>query len=177
MSACAALCRVADGAALTSVLEACAYAGRSLARVGLDLRPLLEPAVTSAVRALLQRNLAHAGALFCSSLESHKWVAMPLAQPKGGEARAPGDPGEALLRRAHGLLSHPPLAVLLNGVRSAVVAAACSAPAVRLSAQRQMYATAGATARQTCGKAALRHGKPDCAGAGSLLTLLSLVRP
>ncbi|KFM26190.1 Conserved oligomeric Golgi complex subunit 8 [Auxenochlorella protothecoides] len=45
--------RLADGGALASVMEAAMYAGASLGRAGLDLRPLLAPAFEDAARGLL----------------------------------------------------------------------------------------------------------------------------
>ena len=101
------------------MLEAAAYAGRSLARVGLDISALLGPAASAAVRALLQRQLALAAAMFLAAVDAHRWVVMPVAAHKarpdaqGGE----GDGGAAVLEAAQGLLSHPPLAVLVNAVR------------------------------------------------------------
>jgi hypothetical protein len=111
----ARLCRVPDGPALVSVLEAASYAGRSLARVGLDFRPHLGCAVSAAARSLLRHHLAMATAMFYSSVESHKWVAMPVA-PQKAERGVEGDSG-GVLTSAHSLMSHPPVAVLVNAVR------------------------------------------------------------
>lgn len=115
-------CSVPDGAALTAVLEAAAYAGRSLARVGLDISALLAHATSAAVRALLQRQLALAAAMFLAAVDSHRWVVMPVAAGKARPEAASGggngaDGGAAVLEAAQGLLSHPPLAVLVNAVR------------------------------------------------------------
>ena len=50
------LARVDEGGALASVLEHCMYCGMSLARVGLDFRPLLAPVFEGCVLDLFARS-------------------------------------------------------------------------------------------------------------------------
>ena len=114
------MCSVSDGAALNGVLEAAGYAGRSLARIGLDFWPDLEPAITSAVRTMVHRGFAMAAAMFHSAINAHKWVAMPVAEQQlASAAGAAKDTATqaGLQESAKALMCHPPLAVLVNGVR------------------------------------------------------------
>ena len=120
--------RVADGQALGSVLEAALYCSKSLARIGLSLDGFLGPAVAAAVQALFRQQAAHAVAMFASATDAHKWVAMPVAQRPaqgGGEGDAPD-----LLAEAYSLMSHPPLAVLVNAVRRSSCSTCAAAAAV-----------------------------------------------
>lgn len=79
------------------------------------MRTLLAPAIDAAVQALLHRHLSLVVAMFMSATDAHKWVAMPVAQQR---TEAADDELEALLNSAYGLISHPPLAVFVNAVRS-----------------------------------------------------------
>ena len=58
------LARVDEGGGMASVLEHCMYCGMSLARVGLDFRPLLAPVFEGCVLDLFARS-AQVG--FCGS--------------------------------------------------------------------------------------------------------------
>lgn len=113
------LCRLSDGAALLGVLEAAMYCGKSLARVGLDLRALLATPFSNAVHAALRNNLAVVVALFQCATEAHKWVAMPVTRRQTQE-----DADATDVSGTHGLLCHPPLAVFMNAVRFASLAIA-----------------------------------------------------
>ncbi|KIZ04110.1 Conserved oligomeric Golgi complex subunit 8 [Monoraphidium neglectum] len=138
---------VTEGGGLASVLEHCNYCGASLSRVGLDFRALLAPVLELVTLQLFGSCLAVAVDAFTSRLDSHKWVAMPAPMFKqqqqqqrsdgGGEAGPPG--GEQAAQRAEGnanggggggagddlsppyaLMENLPLAVLTNGVLSAL---------------------------------------------------------
>lgn len=113
-------CRVPDGQALSSVLEAALYCSRSLARIGVGLEGFLGPVVASAVSALFRQQAAHAVAMFVSSTDAHKWVAMPVVQRRGADDDAGDADAPDLLAEAYPLMSHPPLAVLVNAVRPCV---------------------------------------------------------
>jgi hypothetical protein len=79
------------------------------------MRGLLAPAIAATVQALLHRHLSLVVAMFMSATDAHKWVAMPVVQQR---TEAADNEVEALLRAAYGFMSHPPLAVFVNAVRS-----------------------------------------------------------
>lgn len=94
------------------------HCGRSLARVGLDFRGPLAACVARAARGLFHGHIARALAMFCSSLDMHKWTAMPAARVAALQAAPGGGAASAALSDATPLLmQHPPLAVFVNAVR------------------------------------------------------------
>jgi hypothetical protein len=101
---------------VVSIVEAAAYCSKSLSRIGLDVLGLLRPVVSTAVKCLFQRHVQQAVTLFLSSTEAHKWVAMPVSQrPRASSGEESGEVFD-VLTEAYSLMSHPPLAVLVNGV-------------------------------------------------------------
>ena len=61
--------RVQDGSTLATLVEACMYCGRSLARVGLDFRGLLQASVERAAHGLFHHHAVRAVALFTAAVE------------------------------------------------------------------------------------------------------------
>ena len=111
----ATLPRVYEGGALASVYEHCEYCGTSLARVGLDTRPLLRPVFGDAAMAVFDAALASAGDDFERALASATWTAAsstaestPLAAKTEAGDNVEGPPAT--------LADHVPLAAFVNGV-------------------------------------------------------------
>lgn len=105
----ATLPRMYEGGALASVYEHCQYCGTSLARVGLDTRPLLRPLFTDAAVGIFDAALATAGDEFERALESATWTSVsttPSSKPEGDDA---DDPPVSLL-------DFVPVATFTNGV-------------------------------------------------------------
>lgn len=107
--------RLADGGALASIWEAAMYAGASLARVGLDLRPLLADGFEGAVAGVFEAGIAGAEAACRRLAAQGAWAGLRRAGEGEG---APPEAGAAAAPAA--LLAHPPLAVYANGVAAAV---------------------------------------------------------
>jgi hypothetical protein len=106
----ATLPRVFEGGALASVYEHCEYCGTSLARVGLDTRPLLRPVFASAAVGIFDAALASAGDDFERALESvTSWSSSNASAPTDSADTDPATPPASLAE-------HPPLAALVNGV-------------------------------------------------------------
>ena len=124
--------RVVEGAYLANLVEQMGYASASLARVGLELAPLLRPPLLAAALRLLEEGLSAATEHWRDSLAAHRWNAT-YASASAIAAIAPADgdaakgaaaagavaagAGAADGGRASGLapplatLQHPPVAV------------------------------------------------------------------
>lgn len=90
------------------------YCGASLARVGCDFRPLLEPIFEAAIAVLFKGALAGAEASFASLLAVPSWGASGAGQASrdgAGERGADADGGPSME-----ILEFPFLAALTNGV-------------------------------------------------------------
>ena len=124
--------RVREGGALASALEHAKYTGASLARVGLDFRPLLEPAFADAARNIFERAMDDAVVDFERVAEQHRWAAMPSAAAAAaaaagsgsGSAAKPGDPpndppNDPSNAPPYVLLEHVPVAAFVNGALAA----------------------------------------------------------
>ena len=126
--------RVREGGALASALEHAKYTGASLARVGLDFRPLLEPAFADAARNIFERAMDNAVVDFERVAEQHRWAAMPSAAAAAaaaaaagsgsGSAAKPGDPpndppNDPSNAPPYVLLEHVPVAAFVNGALAA----------------------------------------------------------
>ena len=123
--------RVREGGALASALEHAKYTGASLARVGLDFRPLLEPAFADAARNIFERAMDDAVVDFERVAEQHRWAAMPSAAAAAAARgrgrgrrrspaipeRSPNDPSNA---PPYVLLEHVPVAAFVNGALAAL---------------------------------------------------------
>ena len=109
----ATLPRVFEGAALASVFEHCEYCGTSLARVGLDTRPLLRPAFADAAVGIFDSTLASAGDDFERALDTSAWTL--LASPSTPATKKDGTTDDAETPPAS-LAEHAPLATFVNGV-------------------------------------------------------------
>lgn len=94
------------------------YCGRSLARVGLDFRGLLECSIERAAHGLFHHHVVRAVALFTASVESHRWVQLPVARQNvaTGPKAAGASSAEVIAEATAPLMAHPPLAVLANAV-------------------------------------------------------------
>lgn len=105
------------------------HCGRSLARVGLDFRQPLAAVVARAAHGLFRSHVARALAMLSSSLDMHKWAAMPAARVAALEVGSGGGAASAALSEATPLLmQHPPLAVFVNAVRCPSAFPRCSPP-------------------------------------------------
>ena len=121
---------ISDAGSLASLLDHAMYAGSSLARVGCDFRPMLEPLFEGRATEVLRAHVAAAAAAFDALFTSHKWAAASGvggagsadAGPQGGAA-ALGRQGSAGSRGADAtvappqdILEFPFLAALTNGI-------------------------------------------------------------
>lgn len=95
------------------------YCGRSLARVGLDFRGLLECSIERAAHGLFHYHVARAVALFTAAVETHRWVQLPVARQSVATGAKSGavSTTEVIAEATAPLMAHPPLAVLANAVR------------------------------------------------------------
>ena len=112
-------------------MEHAKYTGASLARVGLDFRPLLEPAFADAARNIFERAMDDAVVDFERVAEQHRWAAMPSAAAAAaaagsgsGSAAKPGDPpndppNDPSNAPPYVLLEHVPVAAFVNGALAA----------------------------------------------------------
>lgn len=66
--------RIDEGGALASVMEHCGYCGGSLARVGLDFRPMLPPLFADAANGIFTRAMDVVAGEFERTVETHRWV-------------------------------------------------------------------------------------------------------
>ena len=121
--------RIHEGGNLASVLEHCLYCGSSLSRVGLDFQPILHPLFEECVLHIFSATLANAVEAFNSKLESHKWVSLPApmaarskveGESKGGSEPNPDGADHQDLAPPYSIMVHVPLAVLTNGVLTAL---------------------------------------------------------
>jgi conserved oligomeric Golgi complex subunit 8 len=112
-------CRIQDGSTLATLVEACMYCGRSLARVGLDFRGHLQCSIERAAHGLFHHHVVRAVALFTAAVDSHRWVQLPVARHAMSTAAKSGSVSttEAIAEATAPLMAHPPLAVLANAVR------------------------------------------------------------
>jgi hypothetical protein len=94
------------------------YCGRSLARVGLDFRGLLQCSIERAAHGLFRHHVVRAVALFTVAVGSHRWVQLPVARHAASTATSSGSLSttEAIAEATAPLMAHPPLAVLANAV-------------------------------------------------------------
>jgi hypothetical protein len=156
--------RVREGGALASALEHARYTGASLARVGLDFRPLLEPMFADAARNIFDRAMDAAVSDFERVAEQHRWAAMPSAAAAaaaaaarpgaaGDAAESPEDPSNASANAPpYALLEHVPVAAFVNGALSAFnelrhCAASASAAAAARKTRDAIERAANALAR------------------------------
>ena len=117
-----------EGGNLASVLEHCLYCGSSLSRVGLDFQPMLQPLFEGCIIHIFSATLTNAGEAFNTRLESHKWVSLPapIAGRSKNEAKHSNEenpPDGAVdkdLAPPYSIMEHLPLAVLTNGILTAL---------------------------------------------------------
>ena len=110
----ATLPRVVEGAALASVYEHCEYCGTSLARVGLDTRPLLRPAFADAAANIFDSALASTGEEFQRALSASTWSHFAASSPSTTAVKQEGS--DAVETPPESLAEHVPLAAFVNGV-------------------------------------------------------------
>lgn len=119
----ATLPNVTDGTHLASVLDAVSYAGKGLARVGMDPRGrVLFGMIEDAVVRVFDGLVEVAEEVFEDMIAVHRWVAIPSTMAMDEETRE----GDGAARKEGGatssvsppmvLVSHGPLAVYTNGV-------------------------------------------------------------
>lgn len=128
--------RLTDGGALASIAEAAMYAGASLGRVGLDIRPLLAPGFERAVLGIFDAGVAGAEAACRRLAAQNAWTGVRRTPDgdAGGEQKSEeenaGGSGSSTSKQVHrngtaaaapsALLACPPLAVYANGVAAAI---------------------------------------------------------
>lgn len=115
--------RIDEGGALASVMEHCGYCGGSLARVGLDFRPMLPPLFADAARGIFTRAMDAAAGEFERTVETHRWATAPssaAARAKERESDVSGGGGEAASAPPYALLEHVPIAALTNAILAAL---------------------------------------------------------
>ena len=113
--------RVDEGGALASVFEHCEYCGNSLARVGVETRPLLREVFEKHALRIFEDALVAASEAFEKSLSTHRWTTY-LA---GGETTTENDDGNnnkdanSEYSPPQSLLEHAPVAAFVNGIVAA----------------------------------------------------------
>jgi len=142
--------RIDEGGALASVMEHCGYCGGSLARVGLDFRPMLPPLFADAANGIFTRAMDVVAGEFERTVETHRWVyflflfsvrvvrlttcfvhrwaTAPSSAARrqkergvdGDEAGDGGDGSSSAPDPPYALLEHVPVAALTNGVLAAL---------------------------------------------------------
>ena len=114
--------RVDEGGALASVFEHCEYCGNSLARVGVETRPLLREVFEKHALRIFEDALVAASEAFEKSLSTHRWITYDLAA--GGttpstESDATNKDANGEYAPPHSLLEHAPVAAFINGILAA----------------------------------------------------------
>ena len=99
---------IKDGALLANILEQAMYCGLSLARVGVDLRPLLPAIFTRHVLAQFRGHMVSATAEFEDALSEYDWHIPATELASLG-----------LSRKAGVVVEYPPLAILGNALINA----------------------------------------------------------
>lgn len=113
--------RIDEGGALASVMEHCGYCGGSLARVGLDFRPMLPPLFADAARGIFTRAMDAAAGEFERTVETHRWATAPSsAAARAKERDRDGGDGGADAAPPYALLEHVPVAALTNAILAAL---------------------------------------------------------
>ena len=113
--------RIDEGGALASVMEHCGYCGGSLARVGLDFRPMLPPLFADAARGIFTRAMDAAAGEFERTVETHRWATAPSsAAARAKERDRDGSDGGADAAPPYALLEHVPVAALTNAILAAL---------------------------------------------------------
>ena len=113
--------RIDEGGALASVMEHCGYCGGSLARVGLDFRPMLPPLFADAARGIFTRAMDAAAGEFERTVETHRWATAPSsAAARAKERDRDGGDGGADAAPPYALLEHVPIAALTNAILAAL---------------------------------------------------------
>ena len=114
--------RIDEGGALASVMEHCGYCGGSLARVGLDFRPMLPPLFADAARGIFTRAMDAAAGEFERTVETHRWATAPSSAAARAKERDRdgGDGGGADAAPPYALLEHVPVAALTNAILAAL---------------------------------------------------------
>ncbi|CAI9093730.1 OLC1v1029286C3 [Oldenlandia corymbosa var. corymbosa] len=107
--------KITEGTALSNTLETCMYNAMGLGGVGLDFRGLLPPLFEEAVLNLFSKNMNTAVQHFQLVLESHRWVPLPGFPPSSSGEETRDD-----ITPPSNLMDHPPLAVFINGVYTAM---------------------------------------------------------
>lgn len=109
--------KIIEGGSLSNILEQCMYCAMGLGWVGLDFRGLLPPLFEEAVLNLFSKNMATAVENFEVVLDLHRWVPLPAV---GFSANSFGEESHEDVTPSASLMEHPPLAVFINGVSSAM---------------------------------------------------------
>jgi hypothetical protein len=109
--------KITEGGSLSNILDQCMYCAMGLGGVGLDFRGLLPPLFEEAVLNLFSKNMSTAVENFQLVLDSHRWVPLPsVGFPSSGINE---DSKDDVTPPSY-LMEHPPLAVFINGVSSAL---------------------------------------------------------
>jgi conserved oligomeric Golgi complex subunit 8 len=124
------LARIDEGGALASVFEHCEYCGNSLARVGVETRPLLRDIFEKHALRIFEDALGAASEAFEKSLSTHRWTTYlgftaSSSEQEQESKNKTGDDAETNNNNTNefappqSLLEHAPVAAFVNGVLAA----------------------------------------------------------
>ena len=103
----ATLPHIYEGGALASIYEHCEYCGTSLARVGLDTRPLFRPLFADAAATIFENAVSTAVDELERALESSTWSTPSTSSQHPETDDTDGPP--------RSLIDHAPVAAFVNG--------------------------------------------------------------
>ncbi|KAG9443818.1 hypothetical protein H6P81_015158 [Aristolochia fimbriata] len=126
--------KITEGGSLSNVLDQCMYCAMGLGWVGLDFRGLLPAIFEDAVLNLFSKNMKTAVENFQLVLDSHRWVPLPAV---GFSSNGASEDNQDDLTPPPYLMEHPPIAVFINGVSSAMNELRPCAPVVLKQAVAQ----------------------------------------
>ncbi|KAF5748335.1 hypothetical protein HS088_TW04G00287 [Tripterygium wilfordii] len=109
--------KITEGGSLSNLLDQCMYCAMGLGWVGLDFRGMLPSLFEEAVLNLFSKNMSTAVENFQLVLDSHRWVPLPVV---GFPANNIGEESQEDVTPPSYLMEHPPLAVFVNGVSTAM---------------------------------------------------------
>ncbi|KAG9442720.1 hypothetical protein H6P81_018574 [Aristolochia fimbriata] len=126
--------KITEGGSLSNVLDQCMYCAMGLGWVGVDFRGLLPAIFEDAVLNLFSKNMKRAVENFQLVLDSHRWVPLPAV---GFTSNGASEDNQDDLTPPPYLMEHPPIAVFINGVSSAMNELRPCAPVVLKQALAQ----------------------------------------
>lgn len=177
----AAVGDVRDASALASVLDHAMHCGASLARVGLDFRPLLVSVFERAFVNLFENGIAAADeALRVSLADGFVW-SLPRQEKATGvdEGADKGATGHVTsIVALSPLLGFPPLALYLNGVLAALNELRhCTAPSLQLPCTQALRASLERAVEAVMASVAAAQGEAAAGGRAGAAAFARLLLP